>query len=242
MNRRVVDIHGHYVFGVDDGARSLEMSLDMIKSAYDQGVRDIFCTSHDGMGIYEYKRNLMLLRKCLDNKGIEVNLHAGNEIVCQAVFLDEIIEGITDGDILKMGNSHYALMEFASWITGEEIVECVERLRSEAGIEPIIAHIERYRWVHDDEPFISDIRKMRIPVQINAYSLVEENDDDVKAFARRLLAEGLVTFIGSDAHRSDHRPVMMTSGVEYIHENCDAEYAADVCYRNAERLLLGKEL
>ena len=242
MTRRVVDIHGHYVFGVDDGARSMKMSLEMIKSAYDQGVRDIFCTSHDGMGFYEYKRNLMLLRKCLENKGIEVGLHAGNEIVCQAVCLDEVIGGITDGLILKMGSSHYVLMEFASWITGEEIVECVESLRSEAGIEPIIAHIERYRWVHDDEPFISDIRKMKIPVQINAYSLVEEDDEDVRGFARRLLAEGLVTFIGSDAHRTDHRPPMLTSGIEYIYETCDEEYAADVCYRNAERLLLEKGL
>ena len=184
----------------------------------------------------------MLLRKCLENKGIEVGLHAGNEIVCQAVCLDEIIEVIADGMILKMGSSNYALIEFASWITGEEIVECVERLRGEAGIEPIIAHIERYRWVHDDEPFLADIRKLKIPVQINAYSLVEEDDEDVRGFARRLLAEGLVTFIGSDAHRSDHRPVMLTSGVEYIYETCDAEYAADVCYRNAERLLLEKGL
>ena len=62
---RVVDVHGHYVFGVDDGARSLTMSLEMIKDAYDQGVRDIFCTSHDSAHVLVYKRNLELLRECL---------------------------------------------------------------------------------------------------------------------------------------------------------------------------------
>lgn len=55
MTKRIVDIHGHYVFGVDDGAQSIDMSLDMIKTAYDQGVREIFCTSHDGYNVDEYK-------------------------------------------------------------------------------------------------------------------------------------------------------------------------------------------
>lgn len=145
MTKRIVDIHGHYVFGVDDGASSMEMSIDMIKSAYDQGVREIFCTSHDGMNVDEYKRNLMLLRKCLDNKDIEVSLHVGNEIFCEAVYVDEIVNKLENAKVLRMSNSEYALMEFAPWTDGEEIIECITRLRNEAGIKPIIAHIERYR-------------------------------------------------------------------------------------------------
>ena len=110
-------------------------------------------------------------------------------------------------------------------------------MRSETEYEPIIAHIERYRWVHDDEELLNAIREMKIPVQINAYSLVEESDPDVRAFAGRLVAEKLVIFIGSDAHRTDHRPVNLVSGVEYIYKTCDEEYAKDICYRNAEKML-----
>ena len=240
MTKRVVDIHGHYVFGVDDGACSMEMSLEMIKSAYDQGVRDIFCTSHEGYNVNEYKTNLMLLRKCLETRGIDIYLHSGAEIFCEERYIDSIVNLLKHGEIPSLGNSTYILLEFSPWTDGEEIIGCVSKIRNETGLQPIIAHIERYRWVQNDESFLADIRKMKIPVQINAYSLVEEDDEDVREFAHRLLAEGLVTFIGSDAHRSDHRPVMLTSGVEYIYETCDAEYAADVCYRNAERMLIKK--
>ena len=71
-------------------------------------------------------------------------------------------------------------------------------------------------------------------MQINAYSLVEERDAEIRDFARRLLQEKLVTFIGSDAHRT----VNLASGVQYIRETCGEDYAADVCWRNAERMLL----
>ena len=58
-------------------------------------------------------------------------------------------------------------------------------------------------------------------MQINAYSLVEERDEDIRDFARKLLQEKLVTFIGSDAHRT----VNLASGVQYIRETCGEDYA-----------------
>lgn len=233
----VADAHGHYVFGVDDGAVDLHMSLELIKMAYDQGVRDIMCTSHDIANVLAYRRNLMQLRLAVKNAGLEVNLHSGNEIFCEEVYLSEIIERLENGEVLPMGTSNYVLLEFAPWATGEEIIACVSRMRCDTQYEPIIAHIERYRWVHDDEDLLAAIREMKTPVQINAYSLVEESDPDVRAFARRLVAEQLVTFVGSDAHRTDHRPVNMVSGVDYIYKSCDEEYARDICYRNAEKML-----
>ncbi len=233
----VADTHGHYVFGVDDGAVDLHMSLGLIRMAYNQGVRNIVCTSHDVANVLAYKRNLMQLRLAVKNAGLDVNLHSGNEIFCEEVYLSDIIERLESGEVLPLGTSNYVLLEFAPWTTGDEIIACVSRMRSDTEYEPIIAHIERYRWVHDDEELLKAIREMKIPVQINAYSLVEERDPDIKAFARRLVAEQVVTFVGSDAHRTDHRPVNLLSGVEYIYKTCNEEYAKDICYRNAERML-----
>ena len=213
------------------------MSLELIRMAQRQGVRDIICTSHDIAHVPAYKRNLMQLRLEAKNAGLDVNLHSGNEIFCEEVYLGEIIERLQNGEVLPMGTSNYVLLEFAPWTDGDEIVGCVKRMRSETEYEPIIAHIERYRWVHDDSVLLKAIGEMKIPVQINAYSLVEESDDDVRVFARKLVAEKLVTFIGSDAHRTDHRPVNLMSGVEYIYKTCDKEYAKDICYRNAQRML-----
>ena len=70
---------------------------------------------------------------------------------------------------------------------------------------------------------------------------MEETDDRIRSFARKLLAEKRVTFIGSDAHRTTHRPPAVAKGVQYICENCDLGYVADVCHRNAEKYLLGSK-
>lgn len=141
----VVDAHGHYVFGVDDGAVDLHMSLGLIKMAYYQGVRDIFCTSHDIANVLAYKRNLMQLRLAVKNAGLDVNLYLGNEVLCEEVYMSEVIERLQNGEILPMGNSKYVLLEFAPWTTGDEIISCVTGMRRNTEYEPIIAHIERYR-------------------------------------------------------------------------------------------------
>lgn len=158
-------------------------------------------------------------------------------IRAEEYYLSEIIEKLGNGSLLPMGKSKYVLLEFAPWTTGEEVIDCICRIRSETEFEPIIAHIERYRWLFDDEQIIADIKDLQVPVQINAYSIVEDSDEDRKAFVKQLLQEKLVTFIGSDTHGIGNRPVAVASGIEYIYENCDEEYADDICYRNAEKML-----
>jgi len=235
---KVIDTHGHYVFGIDDGAETLPMSLEMIKTAYDQGARHIFCTSHDSAHVLAYKRNFALLKEYAAAFGLDVTLHPGCEIYCDSVYLNMTIEQLENGDVLPMGNSRYVLLEFATWTTGEEIIDCISRIRKLTKFKPIIAHIERYRWLFDDPQILSTIKNMQIPVQINTYSLTEDDNEARKLFVRKLLQEELVTFIGSDAHGTTRRPVRLENGIKYIYENCDEEYAKDICYRNAERMLL----
>ena len=69
----------------------------------------------------------------------------------------------------------------------------------------------------------------------------EEKNESTKELARMLLKNKLVTFVGSDAHRTTHRPPNIKSGVDYIYQNCDGQYADDICFRNAERYLLGAD-
>ena len=72
---KIIDIHGHYVFGVDDGAETLPMALEMIHSACAQDVTDIVCTSHDSAFIPACRKNMALLQECLDESGTPVTLH-----------------------------------------------------------------------------------------------------------------------------------------------------------------------
>lgn len=76
-------------------------------------------------------------------------------------------------------------------------------------------------------------------IQVNAHSFVEETDTDIRDRARELLCNQYIHFIGSDAHRMDYRPPRIVVGVQYIFENSNAEYAAQIINGNLSLLLEG---
>lgn len=77
-------------------------------------------------------------------------------------------------------------------------------------------------------------------IQINAYSIAEERDVDIRSRALDLLKNKLVDFIGSDTHRLDHRPPKLKKGIEYLYGYFDSEYVDDILYNNAMKLLLNE--
>ena len=244
--RKVVDTHGHYVFGVDDGASTIDMSVAMIRDAHKQGVQDIICTSHSWGNYGDYKERLAKLRKRLAAEKISVQLHTGSEIACSERTLGVIIDQLENGYLLPLGTSNYILLEFDPDVEGIEILRCIKQIMElpEFGgkmYKPVIAHIERYHCFQENPSQIKTLKAWNIPMQINAYSLVEEKNEATKKLARMLLKNKLVTFVGSDAHRTTHRPPNIKSGVEYIYNNCDGKYADDICFRNAERCFFGKD-
>ena len=129
------------------------------------------------------------------------------------------------------------MLEFDTDISAKEVLSYVKQLLEDTEYVPVIAHAERYPSLNEDETALKVLRNWKIPIQINAYSLVEEKNHGVRDFARKLLDHKIVTFIGSDAHRLDHRPPNVMSGLMYIYEKCDKNYADDICFRNAQQYL-----
>lgn len=232
----LVDAHGHYLFGIDDGSVSIDMSVKMIQEAYEQGVRCIICTSHSWGYFEKYKHNFAELSMHLQKENIDVKLYPGSEIACTERSLSVIIDRLENGHLLPMGNSKYILLEFETDVSGAEILRCAKQIMERTSYKPIIAHIERYHNLYEDKQTIITLKSWSVPFQINAYSLVEERSDRIRNFARKMLGEKLVSFVGSDAHRTTHRPPIIKNGVEYIYKNCDVDYADDICYRNAEHI------
>lgn len=235
----LIDVHGHYLFGIDDGALNIEMSVQMIRKAYEQGVREIICTSHSWGYNEKYKQNLTQLQLMLKKEKIDVRIYPGTEIACSYRAMPVIIEQLKDEHLHPIGKSKYVLLEFDSHVRSSEIKSCLKYMHS-CKFQPIIAHVERYYCLHADENTLDLLQNCNIPLQINAYSLVEEKNEEIRNFARKLLAEKRVTFVGSDAHRLEHRPPNVLSGIEFIYENCASDYADNICYKNAERILLIK--
>jgi protein-tyrosine phosphatase len=236
MKHKICDIHSHIVPSVDDGSLSIEMSIEMLRNAYKQGVSSIVCTSHGSCDINSYIENFNKLQRQAEVENINVNLYHGCEIYCDDDIIKEIVDELNHGNLTTINGTKYVLIEFNPYETADVILKCVKGV-SLAGYTPIIAHVERCYGLSMEPQYIYALKQHGCLFQINAYSIVEESNKLIKDFARKLLNENLITFIGSDAHRTTHRPYMIDSGVNYIYQHCDIEYAKDICYRNAQHIL-----
>ena len=235
---QITDLHMHVVPGVDDGSFDMRMSLVMLEIAYEQGVRDIFCTSHNVYSeeeITRYKSQFMMLQMMAKSHFPDLTLHMGCELLCAGEYIDDVLYGLEIGVFLPLGNSKCVLTELYPDVTPEEAKVVVETLVA-TGWKPILAHTERYPALFV-ETVLQELITSGAKLQINLYSLVEENKDEIKERARYLVDNRLAHFVGSDAHRINYRSPKYESGVRYIEEHCGKEYLEEVCYKNADSFI-----
>ena len=238
---KITDLHMHVVPGVDDGSFDMRMSLDMLELAYEQGVRDIFCTSHNVYSeeeITKYKSQFMMLQMMARARFADLNLHMGCELLCAGEYIDDILYGLEIGVFLPLGNSKSVLTELYPDVTPKEAKAVVKAMVA-AGWKPILAHAERYPALFDGTT-LRELADIGAKIQINLYSLVEETNDDIRERARHLADNCWAHFVGSDAHRINYRSPKYESGVRYIEEHCGNAYLEEVCYKNADSFIFGK--
>ena len=234
----ITDLHTHIVPNVDDGSDSFDMSLEMIRMLYNQGVRNIYCTSHDGYNMGNcklYQENFKKLQETAMGIWSDLTLHTGNEVLCEADNIKEIIDSLNQKICLPLGKSNCVLTELYTDTYVDEADIVVEQLLKN-GYKPILAHIERYPALFGSDIIEKFINKGCL-IQINAYSLADEKDIGIKERARKLLEKKQVHFIGSDSYRLDHRAPEIKNGVYYINCNTDVEYAEEIFYLNARKYL-----
>ena len=225
----------HVVPSVDDGSLNISMSLDMLMVAYEQGVREIYCTSHnvyDKEEVDRYKAQFMMLQLMAKSRFPDLKLHTGCELLCAGEYIDDIIYGLEIGVFLPLGNSKCVLTELYPDVTPDEAKKVVTSMVG-AGWKPILAHTERYPALFDGDT-ISELIKLGAKIQFNLYSLEEENDENLKQRARYLVENRYAHFIGSDAHRINYRTPKYEVGVQYLIEHCDEEYVEKLCFKNVE--------
>ena len=170
-------------------------------------------------------------------EGIPLQIYQGCEIYTYRDKMGRILQDLQGGRIPSMNGTRYVMAEFDIHEGNLEDARYCLNSYLEEGWIPIIAHAERYCWTFATVENIRILKDMGCLVQVNYYDLDEEPNFDIRTCAQNLLKAELVDMMGSDAHRSNHRPPKLVRGVRYIRENCRAEYAEDILWRNAERLL-----
>ena len=237
----MIDIHTHITPNVDDGSSSIEMSLEMLRSEVAQGVTKFFLTPHSFA--FETKRPedvYAKMRKVQERAaadGIPLQIYQGCEIYTYRDKMGRILQDLQNGRIPSMNGTRYVMAEFDVYEVDIDDARYCLNSYLEKGWIPIIAHAERYCWTFASVENIRILKDMGCLVQVNYYDLIEEPNHDIRTCAQELLKAELVDMMGSDAHRTNHRPPKLVRGAGYIRENCRAEYADDILWRNVEKYL-----
>ena len=202
---RLFDIHCHILPGVDDGSKSMDMSLDMLQIAYEEGTRQIVLTPHYMLGRNQYKANELdtLFEKLKAEAGgrwPDLVLYLGNEILWEEGIMDRLREG----DIHTMNGTRYVLVEYNVQTPFRQIADSIQQLTN-ARYRPIIAHVERYQSLVKREDRIEEMLRMKALLQMNISSVEGGFLNESKRWCRKLLKDGYITFLGTDAHNVDSR-------------------------------------
>ena len=182
----MIDVHAHLIPGVDDGAEEMTMALTMMLRAQDQGITAMTATPHsmafdaDAPSVHNQFQNLQLMVKLFFS---DMELYFGCEVYCEAERMPEILKALDSGVYPTMNGTSYVLTEFSQWTSPERALSCVKALAA-GGYTPLIAHMERYAYLRSQEALVSRFREMGAKIQINAYSLYDEQDPGIKNWAR----------------------------------------------------------
>lgn len=233
--KKVIDIHSHILPGVDDGCPDREEALATLKIYEEQGTEAVICTPHFG-NCGKKGADVEGAFAWLSSVESPVKLYLGNEILLTRFSLEDTRRNIAR----RMAGSDRILIEFEEWgdyFAGlDEIMDGV-KFTADSEFIPILAHAERYDCLQKDPGAYYRIRELGAEIQINAWSICEEQKESTVAAARFLLENQLAGYLGSDAHGEHHRPPKLAKGVQWIYEHCTEEYADAVVHDNAARLL-----
>lgn len=199
------DIHSHLLYGIDDGSKTIEESLKLIKKANNQGITDLILTPHY-IERSEYnccnEEKKELFNRLVDEvrkKQININLFLGNEVFIS----NNLIELLKKGEISTLNGSKYLLVEFPMgnmlYNTKDIIYDLIIN-----GYIPIVAHPERYRIFQRHPEHIEEYLRMGVLLQCNYKSLFGKYGRQAKKTIKYFLENGYVTFLGSDCHHEEN--------------------------------------
>ncbi len=198
----MIDMHNHILYGIDDGCKTIEESIETIKNMKKIGFNSIVLTPHyieDSS--FKANNNLKLLRleilkEELLKNNIDVNLFLGNEI-----FINESInELIINKEIRSINNTRYILIELPFNNQILNLDDYLYELKLK-GYKIIIAHPERYTYFKDNYEEARKLYDSGVLFQVNYGSIIGQYGSSSLKLVKKLLKDDMVDFISTDIHK-----------------------------------------
>lgn len=228
----MLDIHSHILPAVDDGARDVETSVELLRMMKEQGITHVIATPHfDAMrqNIDEFEYMIAEAYKSLSDavSGLELpQVSIGSEVFYFAGIGRS--SGIRD---LTLCRSDYLLLELPSCRITAEMIKDISDLNNRLGLTPIIAHIERYSCEWGFKALLELVASGEAYAQINASSLLAS---PYKKITHKLIKRGYISFVATDTHSIIGRPPKMQEALQEITLSLGKNYS-DMFVRNSER-------
>lgn len=239
-----IDLHNHSLFGVDDGATTLEMSKNMLEIAYQDGIKAICFTPHfkpnhfsSNNSIEAYNKRILYAFEIIcayaKEKYPDMRLILGNEIM----FHNDMCDSLALGNCRTIGKSKYVLVEFKPETSEYEMKSIIYKLLRR-GFKPIIAHIERYSAFLHDLELIQEFKSMGAILQINAYSIVKFRFGKIAKLIKFAFKNDLVDIVCTDAHNDSVALPNLSKAFTRIANKFGFECASRIFYKNPQKILI----
>jgi len=266
----MIDLHAHILPRLDDGAESLEESVEMCRISYRDGVRTIVATPHILPGVYKNDRSTILtktqeLNEAIEEFGVESSEYGmknlDSKISCNlnselrthhsklplvvlpgadVHFSQNLLQLCEDGEIVTVNDDGRYLMVEFDSMSLPYQGEEVLFQLISCGIIPVITHPERNLEIARSPKRYYQMIKMGCLGQVTAMSLTGEFGSEVKRVAERLVAHRLIHFIASDTHSVHERPPLLSPAVREAEKLVGREEAHKMVTEYPRALLEGR--
>lgn len=210
------DLHCHMLPGIDDGAPTREVALDMARMAVADGIQVTACTPHIYPGLYENTASgiaaaIADFRAALDAEGIPLQLVMGADVHLDPAMVD----GLQSGRIPTLNGSRYFLFEPPHHVAPPRLEDALFRVMA-AGYVPVLTHPERLSWIDSHYPLFAELVKRGVWMQLTSASVTGKFGKVAAYWAHKFLEDGLVHILASDAHHSRKRPPNLSEAREWV--------------------------
>lgn len=218
----MIDFHSHVLPGIDDGSKSLEESIALLRLEAEQGITHVVATPHfyaryDDPEKFLEKRSRAeeSLRKEMEKHDGMPTLSVGAEVY--------YFRGMSDSDILSrlvIGDSNCIMVEMPKAPWPEAAFRELEEIHRKRGLVPIVAHVDRYIRPLKTYGIPGKLDKLPVLVQANGEFFLEKA---TASMAMRMLKKGQIHLIGSDCHNLSSRKPNLGEAIELIEQRLGAD-------------------
>ena len=199
----MTDIHSHILFDVDDGSKSIEESITLLKKMKEIGFNNVMLTPHYikdteySAENREKKIKFNQLKDALTKNNVAINIYLGNEIFINK----DIYELIKTSQIHTLNNTRYVLIELPFHHEIVNLEDTIYELKVK-GLIPIIAHPERYTYFQEDYSKVDALKDEGILFQANYASILGYYGKNSQKLLKYMLKNRYIDYLGTDVHRN----------------------------------------